>query len=110
MAEDEEKLDFDSSGQASGYVSLDQVRVLAMRTARETPREYGRRFRNFPMAFQVVEDEETEDHYVVTLSVRRRASSPAPRDKSSTSSRKKGLSRTGRCSAFPWQSEGGESP
>ena len=74
MAEDngqkEEKFDFDSAGQAAGYISLDQARVLAMRSARETPGEYGRRFRNVPMAFEVVEDEETEDHYVVTLSFR----------------------------------------
>ena len=67
---DKEKFDFDSAGQAPGYISLDQARVLAMRTARETPGEYGRRFRNVPMAFDVVEDEETEDHYVVTLSLR----------------------------------------
>ena len=67
---DEEKLEFDSAGQAFGYISLDQARVLAMRTAREMPGEYGRRFTNVPMAFEVVEDEETEDHYVVTLSVR----------------------------------------
>ena len=67
---DEEKLDFDSAGQAIGYISLDQARVLAMCTARETPGEYGRRFANVPMAFEVVQDEETEDHYVVTLSVR----------------------------------------
>ena len=67
---DEEKLEFDSAGQGFGYISLDQARVLAMRTARETPGEYGRRFTNVPMAFEVVEDEETEDHYVVTLSVR----------------------------------------
>ena len=41
-----------------------------MRTARETPGAYGRRLRNIPMAFAVVGDSETEDHYVVTLSYR----------------------------------------
>ena len=45
MAEDqgkeEEKLDFTREGEAVGYISLDQARVLAMRTARETPDEYG---------------------------------------------------------------------
>ena len=75
MAEDqgkqeEEKFDFTHEGEAFGYISLDQARVLAMRTARETPGAYGRRFRNVPMAFEVVEAEETEDHYVVTLSFR----------------------------------------
>ena len=74
MAQDEgkqeEKFDFTREGEALGYISLDQARVLAMRTARETPGDYGRRFRNANMAFEVVEDTETEDHYVVTLSFR----------------------------------------
>ena len=75
MAEDqgkkeEEKFEFDSAGEALGYISLDQARVLAMRTAGEAPGEYGRRFRNVTMAFEVVEDNETEDYYMVTLSVR----------------------------------------
>ncbi len=75
MAEDqgekeEQKFEFDSAGEALGYISLDQARVLAMRTAREDPGAYGRRFRNVPMAFEVVEDNETEDHYMVTLSFR----------------------------------------
>ena len=75
MAEDggkkeEEKLEFTPEGEALGYISLDQARVLAMRTAKESPGAYGRRFRNFPMAFEVVKDDETEDHYAVTLSFR----------------------------------------
>ena len=67
---EEEKFDFTREGEVFGYISLDQARVLAMRTARETPGEYGSRFRNVPMAFEVAEDVETEDHYVVTLSFR----------------------------------------
>jgi len=75
MAEDqgkkeEEKFEFDSAGETLGYISLDQARILAMRTAREAPGAYGRRFRNVPMAFEAVEDNETEDHYMVTLSFR----------------------------------------
>ena len=66
----EEKFDFTSEGEALGYISLDQARVLAMRTARESPGAYGRSFRNVPMAFEVVEAEETEDHYVITVSFR----------------------------------------
>ena len=66
--QNEEKFDFTREGEALGYISLDQARVLAMRTAREVPGAYGHRFRNVPMAFEVVEDNETEDHYVVTLS------------------------------------------
>ncbi|MCH8226302.1 MAG: hypothetical protein IIC97_10590, partial [Chloroflexi bacterium] len=41
-----------------------------MQASRETPGEYGRRFSGVPMAFDIVEAEETEDYYVVTLSVR----------------------------------------
>ena len=71
MVEDESKKDpFSREGETPGYISLDQARVLAMRTARETPGAYGRRFRRAPMFFEVVGDTETEDHYVVTLSLR----------------------------------------
>ena len=55
---------------ASSGISLDQACVLAMRTARETPGAYGRRYTGVPMAFEVVSQEETQDHYVVTLSFR----------------------------------------
>ena len=41
-------------GEVLGYISLDQARVLAMRTAREIQGAYGRRFRNSPMAFWAV--------------------------------------------------------
>ena len=68
---DEDKTDaFTPEGEALGYISLDQGRVLAMRTARDEPGDYGRQFRNIRMAFEVVETEETEDHYVITLSFR----------------------------------------
>ena len=66
----EEKFEFTPEGEALGYISLDQARILAMRTSREAPGEYGRRFRNVPMAFEVVEANETEDFYEVTLSFR----------------------------------------
>jgi len=64
------RVEFTSEGEALGYISLDQARVLAMRTARESPGDYGRRYRNVSMAFEVIEDTETEDHYVITLSLR----------------------------------------
>lgn len=74
MAEDqvreEEKFEFTPAGEAFGYISLDQAQVLAMRTARATPGSYGIRFRNAVMAFEVVEANDTEDHYVITISVR----------------------------------------
>ena len=75
MAEDqdkkeEEKFEFDAAGESLGYISLDQARLLAMQTARETPGEYGSQYQGVSMAFQAVEDSENEDYYVVTLSLR----------------------------------------
>jgi len=67
---DEERFEFTADGEVLGYISSDQASVLAMRTARESPGDYGRRFRGTPMAFEVVEGEDTEDHYVITLSFR----------------------------------------
>ena len=69
--EKQDKFDvFSREGEAAGYISLDQARVLGMRTASETPGAYGRSFRDVPMAFDVIAEEETEDHYVITLSFR----------------------------------------
>ena len=66
----EDKFDFTSEGEAVGYISLDQARVLAMSTARDTPGEYGGAFRDASMAFAVTASEETEDYYEITLSIR----------------------------------------
>ena len=72
MAEDKGKEDekFDFTPEGEGYISLDEARVLAMRTASATPGDYGRDFRRTTMVFEVVESTETEDHYTVVLSVR----------------------------------------
>ena len=55
MAEDkgkeEEKFDFTAEGE--GYISLDEARILAMRTALESPGNYGRDFRRVAMVFEV---------------------------------------------------------
>ena len=48
---EEEKFDFTREGEAVGYISLEQARVLAMRTARETPDEYGSSYQGVPMVF-----------------------------------------------------------
>ena len=49
MAEDqgkeEEKFEFTGEGEAVNYRSLAQARLLAIRTARETPGEYGSQYR-----------------------------------------------------------------
>ena len=74
MAEDqgkeEEKFDFTREGEAVGYISLAQARVLAMQTAGETPVNYGSQYQGVPMVFQEMDDTETEDHYTITLSFR----------------------------------------
>jgi len=75
MAEDqdkkgEEKFEFTAEGEALGYISSDQAQVLAMRTARETPGAYGSTYVDVPMAFDVLESDDTEDHYRITLSIR----------------------------------------
>ena len=70
MAEDqgkeEEKFDFTGEGEAVGYISLEQARVLAMQTARETPGEYGSQYHDISMAFEVVQANEGEDYYDVS--------------------------------------------
>jgi hypothetical protein len=62
---EEEKFDFTPEGE--GYISLDEARVLAVRTAVASPGDYGRGFRKITMVFNVVESTETDDHYTVTL-------------------------------------------
>ena len=77
MAEDqgkeEEKFDFTSEGEAVGYISLDQARLLAMQTAREPPGEYGSQYQGVSMAFQPWEsscrlgrgDGQASDHWAI---------------------------------------------
>ena len=61
---------FDSAGEALGYISLEQARLVATRAAREDPGNYGRRYAGVRMVFEAVDQEEGEDYYVVTLSFR----------------------------------------
>ena len=72
MAEDkgkeEEKSDFTPEGE--GDISLGDARILAVRTAAESPGDYGRDFREVAMVFEVVESGEDGDHYNITLSFR----------------------------------------
>jgi len=93
MAEDqgkeEGKFDFTPEGEAIGYISLDQARVLAKHTAGETPGNYFCQYQGVPMVFQVMEDTETEDHYMVTLSFRPKATFPAPLGKNNFLSKRK---------------------
>ena len=63
----EEKLGPIPEDEALGYISLDQARILAMRTAREYPGAYGNRFRGATLAFEEVEANETEDQFRIIL-------------------------------------------
>ena len=70
MAEDqgkeEEKFDFTGEGEAVGYISLEQARVLAMQTAGETHGDYGSQYQEISMVFEVVQANEGEDYYDVS--------------------------------------------
>ena len=70
QGKEEEKFDFTREGEAVGYISLAQARVLAMSTAQETPGEYAPEYRDVPMAFDTVEASEDEDFYHITLAFR----------------------------------------
>ena len=66
---DDEKVEFDSTGQAVAYISLDQARVLALRYAHDNRDFYGR-YSDRELVWEVVGAEETEDYYEVKLSYR----------------------------------------
>ena len=57
----EEKFDFTREGEALGYISLDQARVLAMEHARDNRDFYGRRYATRELAWENVSAEEDED-------------------------------------------------
>ena len=67
---DDKKLEFDPTGQAVAYISLDQARVLALQHARDNRDFYGRRYARRDLVWDVVGAEETEDYYEVKLSYR----------------------------------------
>ena len=64
----EDSFEFDSAGEAVEYISMAQARVLAMRTAREEPGNYGAAFDGVEMAFERVGQEDDEDYYHIRLS------------------------------------------
>ena len=64
----EEKFDFDSAGEAGGYISLEQARVLAIEHARDNTDFYGPRYRNRRLVWEAVSADEGEDFYEVRLS------------------------------------------
>ena len=59
-----------SPTETGSRISSDRACILAMQTARESPGEYGRGLGEVSMAFEIAAQEDTEDHYVVTLDFR----------------------------------------
>jgi len=73
MAEEdkhEDKSDTTTEGESPGYISLQQARTLAMRTAAEEPGNYGQGLASSGMVYDVAEQKEGEDYYEITLSFR----------------------------------------
>ena len=72
MAEEEgkknEKFDFTPQAEAVGFVTLDQARLIAIQRAQEESGNYGPSWQSVPMVFEVVDAEETEDDYSLSLS------------------------------------------
>ena len=69
--EDHEKLDPSTGeGEASGYISLGQARVLAIRYARGDTAFYGRAYAGTNLVWEVTGEEEDEDFYDIRLSFR----------------------------------------
>ena len=72
MAEEEkekdEKFDFDSSGEALAYISLEQARIVAARHTRENRDFYGRRYSRRELIWEVLDSEEGDDYYYIRLS------------------------------------------
>jgi Tol biopolymer transport system component len=66
----DDSFEFTDEGESIGYIGLDQARVIAMQTAAETPGDYGREFSGVRMAFETVQDNETEEYYEITLAFR----------------------------------------
>ena len=72
MAQDgkeEDKLEFTPEGEALGYISLDQARVLALQHARDNREIYGR-YADQELVWEELSAEESEDYYRVRLSYR----------------------------------------
>ena len=67
---DEDKLEFTPEGEGLGYISLDQARVLALRTARENTDFYGPAYSDQGFFQEELSAEEGEDYYRVRLNYR----------------------------------------
>ena len=98
---EEEKFEFTAEGEALGYIGMDQAQVRAMQVATEAPGGYGSAYPGLPMAFEVVNAQETEDHYVITLSLRPQGDFSGRPGQEQFFIEKEGSSPTARCWRFP---------
>ena len=64
-----DKFDFNSAGEALGYISLDQARILALQHARDNREFYGR-YAQRDLAWDILSSNQTEDYYEVRLAYR----------------------------------------
>jgi len=83
---EEEKLEFATEGEALGYISLDQARILALRLAREDISVYGEQYSETRFAWEVTDAEDGEDYYQIRISFRRSRASAENRGPSSSRS------------------------
>ena len=67
---EEEKLEFTPEGEALGYISLEQARILAMEHARDNPDFYGARYQGTTLIREVISEEDGDDYYDVIFSFR----------------------------------------
>ena len=68
--QEEEKFEFTPEGEALGYISLDQARVLAVQHARDNRDFYGPGYANRELVWDELSAEEGEDYYRIRLSYR----------------------------------------
>ena len=61
---EEEKFDFTPAGE--GLLTLGDARMLAVRTAAESPGDYGSTYQGVAMVFEVLESGEDADYYTAT--------------------------------------------
>lgn len=69
-SENEEGIGSESTSRAASQISDPQARSLAIQTATETPGNYGRRFRKLRMVHHIVELQEDQGSYTITMTFR----------------------------------------
>lgn len=68
-SKEQEKFKSTPEDEDRAYISLDQARALAIRIAQKARGDYGSQFQDVTMVFDVLDAEQTEDRYIVTLTL-----------------------------------------